>query len=179
MARSHDLRKSQRNRQIFGAYCSLFALFFTHAALAETVADLENKLNGSNICTPLKFDAKKVAEYLGYKVSALIRGNTTVGWDKNSHKVKSFSVDANHNLRADIELGCQPSSQGAILKLIGKKPAEFRITDNVDCTGTVGPDGSVPDLSCKVSGEGAKFLGAITDLTGQLKSIFQVVLTPK
>ena len=98
---------------------------------------------------------------------------------KNAHKVKSFSVDANHELTADIEIGCQPSSQGALLKLFGKKPNDFRITDRVACNGAVRPNGSVPDLNCKVSGEGAKFLAAITDLTGQLKIIFTAVMMPK
>jgi hypothetical protein len=152
-------------------------LLFSSDALAQNKAELEAKLNQSSICTPLKFDVKDVAKLLGISVpNTPIPIDTTVGWDQNTHKVKSVVVNTSHKLSADLELGCQPSSEGAVLKILNITPAQVRLRESVSCTATVGADGSVPNLVCKPSGEVGKLLGAITNLNGQLRPIFQAVL---
>ena len=107
----------------------------------------------------------------------LVPINSTVGWDKNAHRVKSISIDANHRLSGDLELGCQPSGEGAVLKAFRLKPEQLRLSEDLGCTGTVSDDHSVSDLACRPSGAVGKLVGAIKDLNGQLKPIFKTALS--
>jgi hypothetical protein len=163
----------------FGAAILAASFVFSCAASAQNIASLESRLNQSDICKPLKFDVKDVAKALGIDLPHIpFGGDTTIGWDKNAHKAKSLVVDSNRNLTSDLELGCQPSSEATVLKVLKIKPDRLRLPENVTCTGTVESDGSVLDLICKPSGEMGKLLGSITNLNGQLQPIFKAVLAP-
>ena len=145
-------------------------------ASAQSIPSLKRALNESAICKPLKFDAKDVFKLFGVTIPATPI-DTTVGWDNENHDVKTFTVDANHKLHSDMTIGCQPSDEGAILKLVGKKGVDVRLTEDATCTGTVGDGNAVPDLACTTNGEGAKFLNRIADLDGQLRPVFQKALS--
>jgi hypothetical protein len=166
---------------VYGAIASAscFLVVFSLHASAQSAIDLEAKLNQSQICAPLKFDVIDVAKLLGLSIPDIpIPVDTTIGWDKNEHTVISLAVNVDHKLSSTLELGCQPSSEAAVLKILNLTPDQVRLRENVSCNATVGQDGSVPNLMCNPSGEAGKLLGAITDLNGQLKPIFQAVLAP-
>lgn len=156
--------------------CALLLVFWSTAASAQSAGDLEARLNHSDFCTPLKFDAVDVARLLGYSIPD-IPLKVEVGWDKNSHTVARFTVDAGRKLEADLQIGCEPGPTSAgVLELLDLEPKELRLSDTVICAGTVGADGVIAELVCKPTDKIGRILARITDLSGQLKPIFQTAL---
>ena len=58
----------------------------------------------------------------------------------------------------DFKLGCQPSTNGSVLELVGLSPDKVRLDDDVKCVGDRMPDGEVGTLACKVDGKIGRFL---------------------
>jgi hypothetical protein len=162
-------------------YCalalSLLSAEFYSTASAQDKGVLKNELNESAICAPIKFDFKAVASALGFGLPETLNFvDTNIGWDKNAHDVESFTVDTNRNMRATLDIGCEPSPQGEVMILSGKQPSDVRLTEKVNCEATVGQSDDVPDLDCKPSGAIGQLLGKINDLNAQLKPAFQSAL---
>jgi hypothetical protein len=168
------------HRMLLITSIALTSLSASTIALADAKSDLNEALKKTNFCALLKFDSKEILKYLKIPVPPLLPpGATTIGIDKEAHKVSSLSGSPGGKLASQIEVGCKPSDQSALVILIGGGADRFRITDNADCAGSVQADYSVPDLQCKISGEGAKFLGKIERFDERMKPLFQAALKPK
>jgi hypothetical protein len=166
-------------RVLLATSIALTSLTASTIAFADPKDDLNEALKNTDFCAPLKFDAKEILAYLKIPVPPLLPGATTIGIDKEAHKVKSLSGSPGGKLASQIEVGCKPSDQSVVVKLAGGDADRFRITDNADCAGSVQADYSVPDVQCKISGEGAKFLGKIERFDDKMKPLFQAALKPK
>jgi hypothetical protein len=118
---------------------------------------IENRLNEAGICTPLTFDLRVVSALVGVPVPSFIPIDTNLRWDQSQHRMIRFASTP-EAVRLDFELGCQPSSNGAVLEFIGVKPETLRMADAVACTGVRAGDGSLATLVCRADGRVGRFL---------------------
>ncbi|MEF2553175.1 hypothetical protein VQ042_17725 [Aurantimonas sp. A2-1-M11] len=126
---------------------------------ADTVAlgTIESRLNEAGICTPLTFDLRVVSALVGFPIPSFVPVDTNLRWDQSRHQVTRFASTPDKVL-LDFEMGCQPSSNGAVLEFIGLKPEVMRLADTVACTGERAGDGSLGTLVCEPEGRIGRFL---------------------
>lgn len=118
---------------------------------------IERRLNEAGICTPLTFDLRAVSALVGVPIPAFIPIDTNLRWDQSRHTVARFASTPAAVL-LDFEMGCQPSSNGAVLEFLGLKPDALRLSDAVACTGERAGDGSLDTLVCRPEGRIGQFL---------------------
>lgn len=144
--------------------CSLTLCTLAAPALAQENIYLEDRLNNAGICAQLpELDTVKVAELVGYDLNIpdFLPIDLNARWDKDKHRVsRAENVDGKAILEAT--LGCEPSSQSAIILALPISPEDVRLNENIGCEGTINEDGSVEGVTCDVSGEiGAFFANFI------------------
>ena len=118
---------------------------------------IESRLNEAGICTPLTFDLRVVSALVGVPIPAFIPIDTNLRWNQSRHQVTRFASTPEEVL-LDFEMGCQPSSNGAVLEFLGLKPETLRLSDAVTCTGERAGDGSLETLVCRPEGRVGRFL---------------------
>ncbi len=125
-------------------------------------ASIQVALNEAQICAMLPdLDAAEVAEIIGIDLPIPPFVDTGARWDKDRHEVISAFLE-NDRLAFEVRFGCQPSDDGALIRLLPLSGDNLRLTDNGSCEGPV-RRGSV-DLDCDISGELGSVFGAVTGL---------------
>ncbi|MEH6718840.1 MAG: hypothetical protein V7704_08175 [Aurantimonas endophytica] len=122
-----------------------------------TLGTIERRLDEAGICTPLAFDLRIVSALVGVPIPSFIPIDTSLRWDQSRHQVTRFASTP-QEVVLDFEMGCQPSSNGAVLEFVGLKPESLRLADAVACTGKRAGDGSLDTLVCEPEGRVGRFL---------------------
>lgn len=133
------------------------------SAQERSIVRVEEYINKSQICERLpEFDFIEISKRLGMNLPIPFFVDGAARWDKNRHNVINFDLDPSA-IHLDLVLGCQPSDEGEIIKLLGMSGDQFRLTDNATCTGNF-EEARTVKLSCQVSGELGKLIGSAINL---------------
>ncbi len=150
------------------------------ADLATLVA-IEDRLNAADICQPLRFDLRTVSSLVGFPIPAFIPIDTNLRWDQNRHRVTRFASTPT-DVVLDFRMGCQPSTNGAVLDYLGLSPDKVRLDDQVSCTGNRMANGDLDTLVCTVDGKVGKLLAktiiGLSDKVGRLLPMQVAVAVP-
>lgn len=154
------------------------AISLTFMILSHSIAGasdyrdkISNNLSDLDLCSNIKFDLRDVASMLGVNISLPKFIDTHIGWDKNYHSAEDFYVDGSGNFKATIFLGCEPSSEGAIIKAANIAPSQVRLKERVVCEGNFKE--KVTSLSCQPSGTVGKLWSALSPIEVQLEPIIE------
>lgn len=144
------------------------------AANGDLAADLQVALNRAQLCSTLPdFDVAKVASILGVNLSIPPFIDTGARWDKDRHTVTSASLD-DDRLSFEVRFGCQPSDDGALIRILPVSGDDLRLTDNGRCSGPQMQ--RVVELDCQISGELGRLFGAVTGLDQTISAAVAPVL---
>lgn len=150
------------------------------ADLATLVA-IEDRLNAADICQPLQFDLRTVSSLVGLPIPGFIPIDTNLRWDQSRHRVTRFSSTPN-SVGLDFRMGCQPSTNGAVLDYLGLSPDKVRLDDAVSCRGGRTANGDLDTLVCTVEGKVGKLLAktiiGLSDKVGRLLPMQLAVAVP-
>lgn len=150
------------------------------ADLATRVA-IEDRLNAADICQPLQFDLRTVSSLVGLPIPAFIPIDTNLRWDQSRHRVTRFASTPT-DVVLDFRMGCQPSTNGAVLDYLGLSPDKVRLDDAVSCKGARMVNGDLDTLVCTVEGKVGKLLAktiiGLSEKVGRLLPMQLAVAAP-
>lgn len=151
-----------------------------NADLATLVA-IEDRLNAADICQPLQFDLRTVSSLVGFPIPAFIPIDTNLRWDQNRHRVTRFASTPT-DVVLDFRMGCQPSTNGAVLDYLGLSPDKVRLDDTVSCKGGRMANGDLDTLVCTAEGKVGKLLATtiigLSEKVGRLLPMQLAVVVP-
>lgn len=151
-----------------------------NADLATLVA-IEDRLNTADICQPLQFDLRTVSSLVGFPIPAFIPIDTNLRWDQNRHRVTRFASTPT-DVVLNFRMGCQPSTNGAVLDYVGLSPDKVRLDDAVSCKGERMANGDLDTLVCTVEGKVGKLLAktiiGLSEKVGRLLPMQLAVVVP-
>lgn len=147
----------------------------------ETLTAIEDRLNAAGICAPLQFDLRTVSALVGLPVPAFVPIDTHLRWDQSRHQVERFASTPTQVV-LEFRLGCQPSTNGAVLDYLGLSPDKVRLDDAVSCTGKRMANGDLDTLVCTVEGKVGKLLAktiiGLSEKVGRLLPMHLAVAVP-
>lgn len=150
------------------------------ADLATLVA-IEDRLNAADICQPLQFDLRTISSLVGFPIPASIPIDTNLRWDQNRHRVTRFASTPT-DVVLNFRMGCQPSTNGAVLDYVGLSPDKVRLDDAVSCKGERMANGDLDTLVCTVEGKVGKLLAktiiGLSEKVGRLLPMQLAVVVP-
>ncbi|HDZ71811.1 MAG TPA: hypothetical protein ENH55_03285 [Aurantimonas coralicida] len=146
-----------------------------------TLVVIEDRLNAADICQPLQFDLRTVSSLVGLPIPAFIPIDTNLRWDQSRHRMTRFASTPT-DVVLDFRMGCQPSTNGAVLDYLGLSPDKVRLDDAVSCKGRRIADGDLDTLVCTVEGKVGKLLAktiiGLSDKIGRLLPMQLAVAVP-
>ncbi|MEN3793358.1 hypothetical protein [Fulvimarina sp. MAC3] len=129
---------------------------------------LTERLNASEICTPLTLNINDITSLFGVAIPSYLPIDPTLRWDQNAHTVESFAANEG-SFEAVINIGCQPSSNGTLLNFIGLTAEKLRLPGQAFCAGAFGENGELVGNDCTIEGRIVPYVGKTIDLEGRVE----------
>ncbi|MER0239600.1 hypothetical protein [Fulvimarina sp. MAC8] len=161
------------------------SLAFSGQALAQTTSEtpadaaptqaplltpeiLTERLNASDICTPLTLNLNDITSLFGVAIPSYLPIDPNLRWDQNAHTVENFIANEG-SFEATIKIGCQPSSNGVILEFLGLTADKLRLPGQSYCAGAFGENGELIGNDCTIEGRIVPYVGKTIDLESRVE----------
>ncbi|WP_148227470.1 hypothetical protein [Fulvimarina pelagi] len=138
------------------------------AATPLTPAILTERLNASDICTPLTLNINDITSLFGVAIPSILPIDPNLRWDQNAHSVENFVANEG-SFEATINIGCQPSSNGVILEFLGLTADKLRLPGRALCAGAFGETGELVGNDCTIEGRIVPYVAKTIDLEGRVE----------